>query len=149
MSHFKFLLDRGVAHLAHCFPAKRIVTTDSLGLPQDTPDDEIIGIASQKNYLLIAANRRDFARLAPAYVAKSTKKTDGCRRVSGLILLVPNEQHVQERVLKQLEDRLVFGGKRITYSDVHDRDLLVQVESGGTARITSLPRCPHCTYDDQ
>jgi hypothetical protein len=65
-----------------------------------------------------------------------------------LILLIPNEQHVQERVLKQLEDKLVFDGKKVTYTDVHDRDLLVQIESGGTARITRLPRCPHCTYDD-
>ena len=65
-----------------------------------------------------------------------------------MILLIPNEQHVQERVLKQLEDKLVFDGKKVTYTDVHDRDLLVQIESGGTARITRLPRCPHCTYDD-
>jgi Phage integrase family len=42
MSHFKFLLDRGVSHLARCFPAKRVVTTKSLGLPPDTPDDEIV-----------------------------------------------------------------------------------------------------------
>ncbi len=148
MAHFKFLLDRGVSHLAHCFPNKRVVTTDSLGLPQDTSDDEIIAVASANRYLLVAANRRDFARLAPAYIVKSTKKSDGCRRVYGLILLVPNEQYVQERVLKGLEDRMALDGRKIRYTDVHDRDLLVQIESGGTVKVTRLPRCPHCIYDD-
>jgi hypothetical protein len=148
MAHFKFLLDRGVSHLAHCFPAKRVITTDSLGLPQDASDDEIVAIAALKNYLLVAANRRDFARLVPEYIKQSTKKTDGCRRVSGLILLVPNEQHVQERVLKGLGDRMVLDGKKVTYADVHERDLLVQVEANGASRVTRLPRCPHCEYDD-
>jgi hypothetical protein len=148
MAHFKFLLDRGVSHLAHCFSEKRVVTTDSLGLPPDTPDEEIVAIASLNNYLLIAANRRDFGRLVPAHIAKSTKKTDGCHRVFGLSLLIPNEQHVQERVLKHLEERLMLDGEKLTYSDVHDRDLLVKIESDGTPRITRLPRCPHCTYDD-
>src|SRR5271167_2830161 len=105
MAHFKFLLDRGVSHLARCFPAKRVLTIDSLGLPENTPDDEIVAVASYHGYLLVAANRKDFARIVPAYIAKSTKKSDGCRRVSGLILLVPNEQHVQERVLRGLESR--------------------------------------------
>jgi len=148
MAHFKFLLDRGVGHLAQCFPAKRVVTTDSLELPPDISDDEIVQIASHKKYLLIAANRRDFARIVPAYVATSTKKPDGCRRVYGLILLVPNEQHVQERVLKGLEGRMLLDGEKINFSDVHDRDLLVQVEADGRGKVTRLPRCPHCEYDD-
>jgi predicted nuclease of predicted toxin-antitoxin system len=80
MGHFKFLLDHGVKHLAHCFPAKRVVTTEELGLPETTPDDEIIAAASQNNYLLIAANRKDFESMVPAYIKTSTKKADGCRR---------------------------------------------------------------------
>lgn len=149
MAHFKFLLDRGVTHLAHCFSEKRVLTTDSLGLSELTPDEEIVEIASNNGYLLIAANRRNFRRLVPAHIAKSTRKPDGCRRVAGLILLVPNEQHVQERVLSSLEDKMSLDGKKLTYKDVHDRDLLVQVESTGAAKITKLPRCPYCKYEDQ
>jgi hypothetical protein len=148
MAHFKFMLDRGVAHLAHCFPAKRVVTTDSLGLPSNTPDQDIVEIASSSRFLLVAANRCDFVPLVRAQVAKSSKKEKGCCRVCGLIVLIPNEQLVQERVLKRLEDRMVLDGKKVTYTDVHDRDLLVQVECDGTPRITRLPRCPHCeNYD--
>jgi len=44
--------------------------------------------------------------------------------------------------------RLSFEGKRISYNDVHDRDLLVVVESSGKTTVTRLPRCPHCNYDD-
>jgi hypothetical protein len=148
MAHFKFLLDRGIQHLAHCFPAKRVITTGALGLAENAPDEEIVDAASQGEYLLIAANRRDFKAKVPAHIRKSTKKTMGCRRVCGLILLVPNEQHAQERVLKRLESRLFLEGEKVTYTDVHDRDLLVQVESEGAVRVSGLPRCPHCIYDD-
>ena len=147
MAHFKFMLDRGVAHLAHGFPAKRVVTTESLGLPGNLPDEDIVEIASSNKYLLVAANRCDFVPLARAQVAKSSKKERGCCRVCGLIMLAPNEQLVQERALKGLEGRMVLDGRRVTYGDVHDRDLLVQVECDGTPRIARLPRCPHCNYD--
>jgi hypothetical protein len=148
VAHFKFMLDRGVAHLARCFPAKRVVTPDSLGLPSNLPDQNIVEIASFNGYLLVAANRCDFVPLVRAHIAKSSRKEKGCCRVCGLIMLIPNEQLVQERVLKGLEDRMVLDGKKVTYADVHDRDLLVQVECDGTPRITRLPRCPHCTHYD-
>jgi Domain of unknown function (DUF5615) len=149
MGHFKILLDRSLSpDLQKCFPSKHVLTTESLGLPQHTPDAEIVAIASQNKYLLVAANRSDFERFAREHIATTSKKENGCARVNGLILLIPNEEIVQERVLKGLEQRLTFEGKRITYKDVHDRDLLVHVESTGVTRVEKLPRCPHCPYDD-
>jgi hypothetical protein len=65
----------------------------------------------------------------------------GCRAVNGMILVIPNERHVQEKILKNLESRLFFEGRKIAYKDVHDRELVVQVESDGTARVERLPRC--------
>jgi len=149
MSHFKFLLDEGVKHLARHFPVKRVFTLESLGLSSDASDDDIVDAASIRNCLLVVANRRDFVPKIRAYVAKSTKKDAGCRRVSGLLVFVPNEEHVQERLLRGLERRLVFEGKKITFKDVHDRDLLVQIEASGAVKIKRLPRCPHCTYHDK
>jgi hypothetical protein len=148
MAHFKFMLDRGVGHLAHCFPAKRVVTIDDLGLPDNTPDEEIVEVASSNGYILVAANRCDFLPHVRAHVARSSRKEKGCCRVPGLIMLVPNEQIVQERVLRGIESRMVLDGKRVTFADVHDRDLLVQVEHDGTPRVSRLPRCPHCEYHD-
>ena len=62
MARFKFMLDRGVTHLRDCFAPKRVVSTETLGLRENLPDDEIVAYASQKGYLLVASNRRDFLR---------------------------------------------------------------------------------------
>jgi hypothetical protein len=126
-----------------------VVSTETLGLDSQLPDDEVVAYASEKGHLLVAANRRDFIRDAERHVAQSSKKRYGCHRVRGMILLVPNNEIVQRRVLKGLESRLTFEGKPITYRDVHDRDLLVTVEATGEARVSRLPRCPHYpNYDD-
>jgi hypothetical protein len=60
MARFKFMLDRGVNHLKDCFPPKRVVTTETLGLRPTLPDEEIIEYASENGHLLVASNRRDF-----------------------------------------------------------------------------------------
>lgn len=144
--HFKFMLDRGVNHLIDLFPPKRVVSTETLGLRGNLPDDEVVAYASEHGYLLVASNRRDFVRDVASHVAQSSKSPFGCRRVCGLILLVPNDEMTQRRVLKSLESKLSFGGKRITYAEVHHEDLLVTVESTGEARVSRLPRCPHCEH---
>ena len=46
--------------------------------------------------------------------------------------------------MRNLESRLFFEGRKITYNDVHELQLLVQVESDGSARVEHLPRCRHC-----
>ena len=146
MGHFKFMLDRGVSHLLDCFPAKRVVSTETLGLRSTLSDDEIVAYASEKGYLLVASNRRDFLRDAKRHVAQSSKKQFGCCRIPGLILLVPNEEIVQRRVLKGLESRLAFKGEVISFTDVHDQDLLVTIDATSKITVSRLPRCPHCSY---
>ena len=149
MGHFKFMLDRGVSHLLDCFPMKRVVTTETLGLRSNLSDDEIVAYASERGYLLVASNRRDFLRDAKSHVAQSSKKQFGCCRIPGMILLVPNEEIVQRRVLRGIESRLKFKGKAINFTYVHDQDLLVTVEATGKVSVSRLPKCPHCThYED-
>lgn len=142
------MLDRGVSHLLDCFPRKRVVSFETLGLRPNLPDDEVVAEASARGYLLVASNRRDFIRDVDKYVAQSSKRSNGCCRVPGMILLVPNGEIAQRRVLAGLESRLVFEGRKVRYGDVHDRDLLVTVEGTGKAQISRLPRCPHCNYED-
>ncbi|SRR6266567_4656342 len=148
MAHFKFLLDRSVKSLAHCFPDKRVETSESVGLPDNAPDEDIVAEASTGKYLLVSANRCDFRKCVRDYVARSSKKPMGCCAVNGMILLIPNERHIQEKVLKNLEAKLLFEGKKIRYKDVHDQELLVHVESDGTPRVERLPRCRHCLPGD-
>jgi len=118
------MLDRGVTHLQDCFPARRVVSTQSLGLRANLPDDEIVAYASENGYLLVASNRRDFLRDAKSHVVQSSKKQYGCCRIPGMILLVPNEEIIQRRVLKGFESRLSLNGKAVSIADVHDQDLL-------------------------
>ena len=92
MAHFKFMLDRGINHLLDCFPAKRVVSTETLGLRSNLPDDEIVAYASERGHLLVASNRRDFLRDAERHVAQSSRKPTGCHRVRGMVLLVPSEE---------------------------------------------------------
>ena len=146
MAHFKFMLDRGVTHLQDCFPARRVVSTQSLGLRANLPDDEIVAYASENVYLLVASNRRDFLRDAKRHVAQSSKKQYGCCRIPGMILLVPNEEIIQRRVLKGFQSRLSLNGKPVSIADVHDQDLLVTIAANGKATVSRLPRCPHCSH---
>jgi hypothetical protein len=48
MAQFKFMLDRGVNHLVDCFPHKRVVSTETLGLDSQLPDDGVVAYASEK-----------------------------------------------------------------------------------------------------
>lgn len=115
-------------------------------LASTTPDSEIVAIASEKGHLLIASNRRDFVRDVAHHVRQSSRKRFGCKRVPGIILLVPNDELTQRRVLSGLESRLTFEGRRISYADVHEQELLVTVHSTGEAVVSRLPRCPHCEH---
>ena len=135
MARFKFMLDRGVSHLRDCFAPKRVVSTETVGLRANLPDDEIVAYASEKGYLLVASNRRDFLRGAKRHVAQSSKKQYGCRPIPGMILLVPNEAIVQRRVLKGFESRLRFNGKAVSIADVHDQDLLVTIAANGDVLV--------------
>lgn len=149
MSGFKFQIDQSVNHLTNLFPKKRVATNKTLGVDEKTPDDELVEIASIQRNLIVTANRGDFEHAIKKYVARSSKKQFGCKRVPGLVLLLSNDKLTQERLLKGLESRLFFEGKKITYKDVHDLDLFVKVHSTGKASVSRLPRCPHCPYKDE
>ena len=133
-AHFKFMLDRGVSHLLDCLARKRVVTTATLGLRSNLSDDEFVEYASERGYLSVASNRRDFLPDAKHHVAQSSKKQFGCCRIPGMILLVPNEEIVQRRVLKGIESRLTFKGKPAS----HEVILILNQPAGN---VTT--RCHH------
>jgi uncharacterized protein with PIN domain len=149
VASFKFQIDQSVSHLARLFPKKRVATNQSLGISENASDEELVEIASFQRNLIITANRGDFEHAIKKYVARSSKKQFGCKRVPGLVLLLSNDKLAQERMLKGLESRLFLDGKKITFKHVHELDLLVRVHSTGKAVVTRLPRCPHCPYEDE
>lgn len=150
MSHFKFQLDQTVPHLHKVIPSKRVATNKSLGLDESASDDDIVEEASSRGNIIVTSNtkRHDFENAVRERLSKSSKKPNGCTKVNGLILLLSNDEIVQQRLWKGLENRLFFEGKKISFQDVHDLGLMVKVQSTGQATISRLPRCPHCEYDD-
>jgi hypothetical protein len=148
MSHFKFVLDQSVKHLADHFTSGHVMTLKDIGLPENASDADIVERVGDCNFTLVAANRKDFLPLVRAYIAASRKKEGGCQRFQGLVLLIPNEEHVQRRALERAKRDLVLDGGEITWKDVHDRELLVEIEASGRARVSRLPRCPHCNHYD-
>jgi hypothetical protein len=149
VASFKFQIDQSVNHLAKLFPKKRVATNQSLGVSENASDEELVEIASLQRNLIITANRGDFEHAIKKYVARSSRKQYGCKRVPGLVLLLSNDKITQERMLKGLESRLFLDGKKITFKDVHELDLLVRVHSTGKAVVTRLPRCVTCKYEDE
>ena len=98
MAHFKFLLDRSIKALVRCFQHKRVETTESIGLPDTASNETIVKEASLRKFLLVTANRSDFRNAVREYVAQSSKKLMGCHAVNGMILLIPNEHHIQDKI---------------------------------------------------
>jgi hypothetical protein len=151
MSHLKFQLDQTVTHLHKIIPAKRVATNKSLGLDESASDEQIVEEASFRGNIIVTTNtkRHDFENAIRERVSQSSKKPNGCTKVNGLILLLSNDEIVQQRLWKGLENRLFFEGKKISFQDVHDLGLMVKVQSTGQATISRLPRCPHCVHDDE
>ena len=83
MAHFKFLLDRSVKSLTPCFPDKRVETTESIGLPEDAPDETVVAEASTGKFLLVAAIRatEPFEQFSQRVAEYFLEKLNGLRVV--------------------------------------------------------------------
>jgi hypothetical protein len=57
----------------------------------------------------------------------------------------PNVAAIQQRVLRRAEDRLRFGGEKISWCDVWERDLCVSIASDGATRVTRFRPCYYCS----
>lgn len=136
MAHFRFLLDRSVKALTDCFLDKRIEPQSPLHCPTLHRPKIIVEEASTRKFVpfvLVTANRSDFSKMGREYVAV-IKETDGwpCGEWDDS---VDSDERRPKRRYFNLGSRLSFEERKITYQrckDVHDLELLVQVESDGT-----------------
>ena len=55
---------------------------------------------------------------------------------------------MQDRVLRAALKNLRFEGRKIGLQTVYDEALQVVVEASGPPKITRLPRCLLCHYDE-
>jgi hypothetical protein len=141
VSHYGFLIDRDVAKAASFFPRKRTRTTLQMGLPEDTGDDVIVKLAWERQWIIVTGNGDHFIHQILKFQTKTEKKE--CHDLSGLIIL-PNGFEVQKWLLREIEKKLRFGGKQITWADVWYKNYCVRVLKNGNAEITTFPKCLYC-----
>jgi hypothetical protein len=141
MSPYRFLLDESVKHLKHLFPRKRAITIGDAGLPGNSSDAAIVRKAWELEYILVTANGDDFVREVNRF--QRQMMINDCHDLSGL-LVVPDGAITQERALRRLEARLRFGGKSITWEQVHGKNLYVRATRAGAPEIRPFRRCLYC-----
>jgi len=133
-----FLLDRDVAKAKSLFPAKRTKTMEDVGLPENSPDAELVLEAWRRNLILVTGNGNDFKREMEGFL-RTTKKSE-CHEGYGLLVL-PNGY---ERLMRGIELKLRLGKEKLTWADVCDRNLHVQVSRSGSVSVREFPRCAYC-----
>ena len=138
---YKFLIDRDAAKAAQFFPARRIVTLQDIGLPENARDSEIVRMACDRKCIVVTCNGDDFIREFNSYLAQSKKLE--CHDMHGLVVL-PNGFEIQRRVVPKLIGRLRMDGVRISWLDVWERDCCVKVSRNGAVTISRFPRCHYC-----
>ena len=147
MAKFKFVLDNDVRHLQSVLPARQTVQVEDVGLSGLSSDDEIVEVASVKNLLIVTNNRRDFQQKVFARIGESRRGEYDCTQVHGLVIVVPSDAIIQERLLAAAAKNLIFEGKRIGWKNVFEQCLKVVIEASGPPKITRLPRCQWCKFE--
>jgi len=59
-------------------------------------------------------------------------------------VILPNGFEVQRRIVPGIEDKLRFGGKRLSWADVWYKNYCVRILKSGRAEITTFPKCLYC-----
>jgi hypothetical protein len=146
VSHYGFLFDRDVVRAASLFPRKRARTTLELGLPEAATDEQIVKVAWEHQLTIVTGNGEDFIREILNHQRGTQIKL--CFDMNGLVIL-PNGFELQKRSLRDVEKRLRFGGKRISWHDVWYKNLCVRVLRNGRVRIATFPKCLYCQKMEQ
>ena len=149
MASYKILLDNDVRHLESDFPAKTVRQLGDIGLSTSASDDDIIVAASERGHIIVTNNRKDYEGKVKERIAASSKKELGCTQVHGLVIVVPSDALKQTQALKKASRQLWFEGRRIGWKEVNKLCLKVVIHDDGTADVSKLPRCPHCTFADE
>jgi hypothetical protein len=142
---YRVLLDEGIKHLKPLFPRKRALTTGDAGLPSNASDARIVRLAWDRQYIIATANGDDFVREINRFQRQMMERN--CRDLWGL-LVVPDGAISQERVLRKLTDRLIFGGRKITWNDVMNMNLYVRATKAGAPEIRRFRRCLYCVKQE-
>jgi hypothetical protein len=138
---YRFLVDRDVSKIAEQLPRKRTLTLDDVGLPENATDPQIVEAAYERRCIIVTANREHFVAEMERFMRVQKRKQ--CYDLSGLIVLPSGYEH-QKRLWADAEDRLHFGGRKLTWHDIWYKDYLVRLRKSGVHEIKPFPPCRYC-----
>jgi hypothetical protein len=137
MTNYRFLLDRDVSKTASLFPKKRTLTVIS----ESASDRQVVEQARRDECIIVTANGKDFRREIDRFL-RETKRKD-CHDLFGLVIL-PSGYEIQKRLLEDVEARMRYGQKSVSWFDVWRHSYCVRVKKGGAPEVRPLPRCYYC-----
>jgi hypothetical protein len=142
---YRFLFDCNVTKIASMFPVKRRLALSDLQLPNDASDAQIVEAAQGRRLIIVTANGDDFIREILKF--QRLKDREVCRELSGLVVL-PGHYETQKQAVGRAEGRLRWGGRKIGWFDVWDKNLCVRLTTQGAPSITRFPVCFYCEKNE-
>lgn len=137
-STYGFLLDENLAGLRPLFPKNRAKTVHDYRL-NGQPDARVIERASMVGLIVVT---RDVEYVKLFTDAAHTYNAE--QHLYGLVIIGPKTFEEQKRLfpLGAIEKRMRLNGNHLKWTDVHDSNLLVRVQSGRNVKVERLPPCP-------
>jgi hypothetical protein len=139
---YRFLVDRDVSKVAAHLPHKRTLTLDDVGLPEEATDSQIVEEAYERRCTIVTGNAGHFKAEMLRFMRVQKQKQ--CYDLNGLLVLPSGYEH-QKRLLEDAEDRLRFGGRKLTWRDIWEMDFYVRLKKSGLHEVWRFPRCRYCT----
>jgi len=139
---YRFLVDRDVSKVAAHLPQKRTLTLSAVGLSEEASDSLIVQEAYERRCIIVTANGEHFKAAMLRFMRVQKRKQ--CYDLNGLIVLPSGYEH-QKRLLQDAQDRLRFGGRRLAWRDVWERDFYVRLKKSGLHEVWRFPPCRYCT----
>jgi hypothetical protein len=143
MYGYRFLVDNDCRGVVSLLPSGRALSLKDVGLPENASDQDIIEEAVSRRYIIVTAVGYDFVDKVNRFVASSSRKEWGCHDAAGLVV-VPNDQASQERLIPRAEERLRLDERQIGWPDVWSESLLVRIKKDENHEVRRLDRCPIC-----
>lgn len=132
-----FLIDLNVRDTLALFGKKARITSYQ-------HDHETVHEAWEESRTIVSCNEADFIR----YILEHSKRDSGkrCQDCWGLLVLPP-DQIVRSRAIKNVKNGIRAGGEIIPWSLIAFANLCVSLHADGTVGVRKFRRCEYCKRD--
>ena len=136
-----FLLDQDVSKVASLLRLKRTYSVSKMGLSANATDADILQKAWEQQLIVVTGNDDHFVAEFLKFIGRS--KINDCHDLHGLLVL-PNGYENQKRLLQNIGKKLRFGTRKVTWTEVAQKNYYVKAKRDGTVVIKTFPQCFYC-----